>query len=38
MSLGFDELGEHGVLNVNLEKGKLEINFEKIDEKRICRN
>ena len=36
VSLGFDELGEHGVLNVNLEKGKLEINFEKIDEKEFA--
>ncbi len=33
VSLGFDELGEHGILDVNLEKNKLEINFEKIDEK-----
>ena len=33
ISLGFDELGEHGVFDVNLEKNKLEINFEKIDEK-----
>ena len=36
VSLGFDELGEHGVLKVNLEKGKLEINFEKIDEKEFA--
>ena len=36
VSLGFNELGEHGVLNVNLEKGKLEINFEKIDEKEFA--
>ena len=33
ISLGFDELGEHGIYNVNLEKNKLEINFDKIDEK-----
>ena len=33
ISLGFDELGEHGIYDVKLEKNKLEINFEKIDEK-----
>ena len=33
ISLGFDELGEHGVLDVNLEKGKININFIKLDEK-----
>lgn len=32
ISFGFDELGEHGILNVNLEKNKLEINFEKLDD------
>ena len=33
ISLGFDELGEHGALDVNLEKEKLDINFIKLDEK-----
>lgn len=32
IAFGFDELGEHGILDVNLEKNKLEINFEKLDE------
>lgn len=36
ISLGFDELAEHGVLDVNLEKNKLEINFQKIDEKEFA--
>ena len=31
VSLGFDELGEHGMLEVNLEKHNLEINFIKLD-------
>lgn len=31
ISLGFDELGEHGALDVNLEKNKLDINFIKFD-------
>ena len=30
-SLGFDELGEHGMLEVNLEKKNLQINFIKLD-------
>lgn len=30
-SLGFDELGEHGILDVNLSKQNLEINFKKMD-------
>ena len=33
ISLGFDELGEHGIYDVKLEKNKLEINFDKLDEK-----
>lgn len=33
ISFGFDELGQHGIMDVNLEKNKLEINFEKMDEK-----
>lgn len=32
ISFGFDEIGEHGMLDVNLEEKKLIINFEKIDE------
>ena len=32
ISFGFDELGEHGILDINLEKNKLEINFEKLDD------
>ena len=31
ISLGFDELGEHGMLEVNLEKNDLMINFIKLD-------
>ena len=31
ISLGFDEPGEHGMLEVNLEKDELEINFIKLD-------
>lgn len=32
ISFGFDELGEHGVLDVILEKNKLDIKFIKLDE------
>ena len=32
ISFGFDELGEHGMLDVELEKNKLNINFIKLDE------
>lgn len=32
ISFGFDELGQHGMLDVNLSKDKLEINFIKLDE------
>ena len=32
ISFGFDELGEHGVLDVNLIKDKLKIEFIKLDE------
>lgn len=32
ISLGFDELGEHGMLDVGLEKNKLNINFIKLEE------
>ena len=32
ISFGFDELGEHGMLDVNLSKEKLNINFIKLDE------
>ena len=31
VSLGFDELGEHGALDVELEKNKTKINFIKLD-------
>lgn len=31
VSLGFDEPGEHGMLEVNLEKNSLKINFIKLD-------
>ena len=33
VSLGFDELGEHGMIVGNLEKGKLDIEFIPLDEK-----
>lgn len=33
ISLGFDEQGEHGLLDVNLEKNNLKINFMKLDER-----
>ena len=33
LSFGFDELGEHGMLDVELLKNKLKINFIKLDEK-----
>ena len=33
ISLGFDELGEHGMIVGNLEKGKLDIEFIKLDDK-----
>lgn len=36
VALGFDELGEHGILNVKLDKENMEINFEKIDEKEFA--
>lgn len=32
MPLGFDELGEHGIIVGNLEKNKIELNFKKISE------
>ena len=32
IAFGFDELGEHGMLDVELEKNKLEIKFIKLDE------
>ena len=31
VSLGFDELGEHGAIDVSLEKNKLDIKFVKLD-------
>ena len=33
VSLGFDELGEHGMIVGNIEKNKLELNFVKLDER-----
>jgi len=33
ISLGFDEQGEHGLLDVSLEKDNLKINFIKLDER-----
>lgn len=33
VSLGFDELGEHGMIVGNVEKGKLELEFVSIDDK-----
>lgn len=33
ISLGFDEQGEHGLLDVNLEKNNLKINFVKLDDR-----
>lgn len=35
ISLGFDELGEHGMVVGNIEKGKLEIEFITLDEKEL---
>lgn len=35
VSLGFDELGEHGMIVGNLEKGKLELNFMPLDEEKF---
>ncbi len=35
LSLGFDELGDHGVLVGNLEKDKLEIQFKVIDKRKF---
>jgi len=32
IAFGFDEIGEHGMLDVELDKNKLEINFIKLDE------
>lgn len=33
ISFGFDELGEHGMLDVELSKNKMEINFVRLDER-----
>lgn len=33
ISLGFDEKGEHGLIDVDLEKNNLEINFVKLDDR-----
>jgi len=33
ISFGFDELGKHGMLDVTLEKGNLEINFIELDQR-----
>lgn len=33
ISLGFDELGEHGMIVGNIEKEKIEVEFVKLDEK-----
>ncbi len=33
ISLGFDELGQHGMIVGNIEKGKLEVEFVKLDDK-----
>ena len=33
ISLGFDELGEHGMVVGNIEKGKVDLEFIKLDEK-----
>ena len=33
VSLGFDELGEHGMIVGNIEKGKIELEFVPIDDK-----
>ena len=33
ISLGFDELGEHGMLEVDLDKNNLNINFIKLDDR-----
>jgi len=35
ISLGFDELGKHGMVVGNLEKGKIELEFIKLDEKEL---
>ena len=39
ISLGFDELGKHGMVVGNIEKGELEINFIPLDEEEfVCKN
>lgn len=35
ISLGFDELGEHGMIVGNIEKGKLDIEFIRLDSKEL---
>ena len=37
ISLGFDELGEHGMIVGDLEKNKLEIQFVKLDDKQFTK-
>ena len=37
ISLGFDELGEHGMIVGNLEKNKLETQFIKLDDKQFTK-
>lgn len=37
ISLGFDELGEHGMIVGELEKNKLEIQFVKLDDKQFTK-
>lgn len=36
IALGFDELGEHGMMDVEIEKNNLEIKFIKLDDIEFC--
>ena len=36
ISLGFDELGEHGIVVGNIEKGKIETKFIVLDDTKFC--
>ena len=35
ISLGFDELGEHGMIVGEIQKGKIELAFEPLDEEKF---
>ena len=38
IAMGFDELGEHGIVDVNLDKSRLDIKFIKLDEIEFIEN